>query len=120
MRSSTRNTALFEQLASLLPDRFSTDQSVRHDHGHDESSHPSHPPEAVCFPATTEEVAEEVPSLPDVVVETEWRRLPTEEQATKLPQTLEEIAEYHTIILGDVSPEMLTPQLEALLIEAVR
>ncbi|MBC8356286.1 MAG: hypothetical protein H8E66_30270 [Planctomycetes bacterium] len=58
--------------------------------------------------------------IPDVIVETEWRRLPSEQQGEALPQTLDEIAEYHTIILGDVSPDLLTAELVGMLSQAVR
>ena len=58
--------------------------------------------------------------MPDVVLESEWRRLPDDQKAASLPQTLEEIAEYHSIILGDVSPELLSPAFQELLIRAVR
>ena len=57
---------------------------------------------------------------PDVLVETEWRRLPTEEQAAALPQKLEDLAAYHTIILGDASPEMLNANFVELIGKAVR
>lgn len=58
--------------------------------------------------------------VPDIVLESEWLRLPDDQKTTSLPRTLEEIAEYHSIILGDVSPELLTPAFQALLIRAVR
>ncbi len=58
--------------------------------------------------------------VPDVIVETEWRRLPTDQREGTLPQTLDEFAEYHTIILGDVSPELLTAEVVELLSQAVR
>jgi hypothetical protein len=58
--------------------------------------------------------------VPDILLETEWRRLPTEQQAALLPQTLDEIAAYHTIILGDASPEMLNADFVELLGKAVR
>ncbi|MDA1054284.1 MAG: hypothetical protein O3C40_27885 [Planctomycetota bacterium] len=57
---------------------------------------------------------------PDVLLETEWRRLPTEEQVIALPQTLEDLAAYHTIILGDASPEMLNAEFVELIGKAVR
>ncbi len=56
----------------------------------------------------------------DVILEAEWRRLPSAEQAKALPQTLEELAAYHTIILGDVSPKLLTPEFVQRLAQAVR
>lgn len=57
---------------------------------------------------------------PDVVLEAEWKRIPPEQRGALLPKTLDEFAEYHTIILGDVSPEMMTPDMQALLLQAVR
>jgi len=57
---------------------------------------------------------------PEVVVETEWRRMPAAEQAKALPATIEEISEYDVIILGDVSPELLNREREDLLIRAVQ
>jgi len=59
-------------------------------------------------------------SIPDVIVETEWRRLTDEQQQAAIPESLDELAEYHTIILGDVSPELLTDDLVDLLSRAVR
>jgi len=46
------------ELRALLGDRLSTAAAVRAHHGHDESYHKSHDPDAVAFPNTTEEVAE--------------------------------------------------------------
>jgi len=57
---------------------------------------------------------------PEVVVETEWRRMPAADQVKALPATIEEISEYDVIILGDVSPELLTREREDLLIRAVQ
>lgn len=57
---------------------------------------------------------------PDIVLEAELRRLPPGDQARALPRTLKELAEYHTVILGDVSPKVLTPDFVGLLAEAVR
>jgi hypothetical protein len=57
---------------------------------------------------------------PEVVVETEWRRMSAAEQAKALPATIEEISEYDVIILGDVSPELLNREREDLLIRAVQ
>ncbi|MAV37268.1 MAG: hypothetical protein CMJ59_17630 [Planctomycetaceae bacterium] len=56
---------------------------------------------------------------PEVVVETEWRRLPTPAQQAALPRTLEELAEYDTIMIGDASPAMLTPEFCDLLAKGV-
>jgi len=58
--------------------------------------------------------------VPDVIVETEWRRLTDDERAAALPTSVDEFAEYHTIILGDVSPELLTPAVIDMLSQAVR
>jgi hypothetical protein len=57
---------------------------------------------------------------PDLLLEAEWRRLKPEQQAEELPRTLKELAEYHTVILGDVSPKILTLAFQKLLDEAVR
>lgn len=61
-----------------------------------------------------------VGELPDVVVETEWRRMDFDEQLTALPRTPEAFAEYHTIVLGDVSRELLNDDLREMLAAAVR
>ena len=45
-------------LRALLGDRLSTVPGVRATHGKDESFHKAHAPDAVAFPATTDEVAE--------------------------------------------------------------
>ena len=45
-------------LRALLGDRLSTSAAVRAHHGHDESYHRPHDPDAVAFPKTTAEVAE--------------------------------------------------------------
>jgi hypothetical protein len=57
---------------------------------------------------------------PDIVLEAEWRRQIPARQAEALPGTLEALAQYHTIVLGDVSPDMLTPAFLDLLVKAVR
>ena len=57
---------------------------------------------------------------PDVVLEAEWRRLTPKARAAALPHKLDQLAEYHTIILGDVSPRLLTPAFVALIDKAVR
>ena len=46
------------ELRALLGDRLSTAAAVRAHHGHDESYHKPHDPDAVAFPNTTEEVSE--------------------------------------------------------------
>ncbi len=45
------------ELRQLLGDRLSTAEAVLHQHGIDESYHPPHPPDAVAFVSSTEEVA---------------------------------------------------------------
>ena len=49
---------LVDELCALLGERLSTSAAVREQHGHDESYHPTHPPDAVAFATSTEEVAE--------------------------------------------------------------
>lgn len=56
----------------------------------------------------------------DLVLESEWRRQPEEVRAKALPTTLEQLSEYHTVILGDVSPRLLDPAFQKLLAQAVR
>jgi hypothetical protein len=57
---------------------------------------------------------------PEIVLEAEWKRRPPAQQATQLPRKFEELSEYHTIILGDVSPLMLTKDFTEALDKAVR
>jgi hypothetical protein len=57
---------------------------------------------------------------PDLVLEAEWRRLPAARQEATLPKTLDELAEYHTIILGDASPALVNSHFLDLLAKAVR
>jgi D-lactate dehydrogenase (cytochrome) len=45
-----------DRLRAVVGDRLSTAEAVRDQHGHDESYHPSEPPDAVVFPEMTEEV----------------------------------------------------------------
>lgn len=52
------NAQLSKELARFLGDRFTTSDYERHQHGKDESALPPMPPDAVCFPLSTEEVAE--------------------------------------------------------------
>jgi D-lactate dehydrogenase (cytochrome) len=54
------NDLLLDELRALLGERLSTSASVCEQHGHDESYHPTYPPDAVAFPVSTEEVAEVV------------------------------------------------------------
>ena len=48
--------ALAAELRAALGDRLSTAEAVRAQHGRDESHHEPHPPDAVAFPRTTDEV----------------------------------------------------------------
>ena len=56
----------------------------------------------------------------DIRLETEWRRLSKADQAKALPRSLDQLAEYHTVILGDVSRRMLDDDFIDLLVKAVR
>ena len=49
---------VIEELRALIGERLSTSAAVREQHGHDESYHPGHAPDAVAFATSTEEVAE--------------------------------------------------------------
>ncbi|MEM7704430.1 MAG: FAD-linked oxidase C-terminal domain-containing protein [Pseudomonadota bacterium] len=49
--------ALIGDLTPVYGDRITTNTTVREHHGQDESWHTMQPPDAVCFPTTTEEVA---------------------------------------------------------------
>ncbi|MHA1599500.1 MAG: FAD-binding oxidoreductase [Alphaproteobacteria bacterium] len=49
---------VIEELIELLGTRLSTSGAVREQHGHDESYHTAHAPDAVAFAQSTEEVAE--------------------------------------------------------------
>lgn len=51
------HAALFAELQALLGSRFTTAPAVREQHGHDESYHATHAPDAVAFARTTEEVS---------------------------------------------------------------
>ncbi len=55
---SVAGDPVVEELRALLGARLSTSDSVRDQHGHDESYHPTYPPDAVAFAESTEEVAE--------------------------------------------------------------
>ena len=59
-------------------------------------------------------------SGPDIVVETEWRRWKKQDQVAALPKKVDELAKYHTIILGDVSPKMLDKDLRRAIDTVVR
>jgi D-lactate dehydrogenase (cytochrome) len=54
------NDPVIQDLQVFLGDRLSTSAAVRDQHGHAEAYHPSHPPDAVAFAQTTEEVAQVV------------------------------------------------------------
>jgi hypothetical protein len=56
--------------------------------------------------------------LPDIVLENEARRHPA--AASRLPKSVEELARYHTVILGDVSPQLADGKFLSVLDEAVR
>jgi len=63
MASERANGALeaaLRGLRGLLGTRVSTADAVREQHGRDESWHPPHPPDAVCFAESSAEVAEAV------------------------------------------------------------
>ncbi len=49
---------LIEALRAIVGDRVSTADAVREQHGHDESHHSTHPPDAVVFPGSTGEISE--------------------------------------------------------------
>jgi hypothetical protein len=55
----------------------------------------------------------------DIRLEAEWRRQPAAEQAKALPRSLEQLTEYHTVILGDISPHMLDAAFLEILARAV-
>lgn len=55
--AATRDWVVRE-LASLLGDRLVTSAAVREQHGHDESYHEGHPPDAVAYVESTAEVSE--------------------------------------------------------------
>jgi hypothetical protein len=56
---------------------------------------------------------------PDVVLEAEWQRLPSRERF-QLPRTIDDVASYHTVILGDASPDLLPEDFFIALGRAVR
>ena len=56
--STKRKNSVIEDLRDLLGSRLSTAGAVRDQHGHDESYHSAHAPDAVAFARSTEEVAE--------------------------------------------------------------
>jgi hypothetical protein len=56
---------------------------------------------------------------PEILLEAELRRR-SPDQNSALPTTVEELSNYHTVILGDASPELLNGRFLGLLDEAVR
>jgi D-lactate dehydrogenase (cytochrome) len=70
--TATDKTSAFDALGELLGERFTTARAVRDEHGQDASWHPPQPPDAVCFPESTAEVArvvaicagERIPMIP--------------------------------------------------------
>ena len=56
--SSSCKDQCLQELQRLLGKRLSFSESVREQHGRDESFHASAPPEAVAYPENKEEVAE--------------------------------------------------------------
>jgi len=57
---------------------------------------------------------------PAVVLEAEVARRPADVRARLLPRSAQELAEYHTIILGDASPRLFDGTFAVALAEAVR
>ena len=57
-RGPIKIEAAISALQQLLEDRLSTSSSVREHHGKDESWHAPKPPDAVCFPSSTQEVSQ--------------------------------------------------------------
>ena len=65
-------TTAFSELSALFGERFTTAQSVRDHHARGQTYYPPHPPDAVVFPHTTEEVSrivgicarERIPMIP--------------------------------------------------------
>ncbi|HEV3006429.1 MAG TPA: hypothetical protein VGX78_18305, partial [Pirellulales bacterium] len=56
---------------------------------------------------------------PDIVLEAEVRRRPMAERQV-LPRTVDELAEYHVVILGDVSPTLVDSAFVEALAQAIR
>jgi hypothetical protein len=57
---------------------------------------------------------------PVVALEAEVGRRPAEAQAKSLPRSVQELAAYHTVILGDASPRLIDGTFATALAEAVR
>jgi D-lactate dehydrogenase (cytochrome) len=60
MHSQRVTEELVSKLSERLGERVTTARAIRERHGQDESYHPPHPPDAVVFPHSTEEVVEVV------------------------------------------------------------
>ena len=60
MQTQRATDGLVSQLTARLSERVTTARAIRERHGQDESYHPPHPPDAVVFPHSTEEVVEVV------------------------------------------------------------
>jgi hypothetical protein len=57
---------------------------------------------------------------PDILLESELRRRAPVSASSLLPSDVDELAAYHTVVLGDVSPRLITPAWLAALGRAVR
>jgi FAD/FMN-containing dehydrogenase len=58
MTSSSLKSAVLPQLRALLGERATDSAAVVREHGRSEAYHAAHPPDLVCFPQTTQEVAQ--------------------------------------------------------------
>ena len=56
--STSSMVPYLEELKELLGERLSLSESVREQHGHDESFHSSVPPEAVAYAQSNQEISE--------------------------------------------------------------
>ncbi len=56
--SNLESSAAIAELEQYFKDRISTNHSIREQHGHDESGWETHPPDAVLFAQSTEDVSE--------------------------------------------------------------
>ncbi|HWB13854.1 MAG TPA: hypothetical protein VG826_31800 [Pirellulales bacterium] len=74
---------------------------------------------ASSVPLSQTDDSKRVKPDPDIVLEAEVRRRPANERNV-LPQTVDELARYDTIILGDVSPALVDTAFVKILNEAVR
>ena len=57
-RTLPPSESCIRELGALFGERCSTGETIREQHGRDESFHPSAPPDAVVFVESNEEVAE--------------------------------------------------------------